>query len=801
MTKQLHSTQTTTLSIYVFFFLFSITTLAQGTLAITGNSNSVLTGSVNSPAVNNNTDFGNVEIGSNKAHTFVLDNIASTTGNPEFELTSIEITIIGSSDFTPSNANLGNLKGNDTPLNHIITFAPSSSGNKSATVTVTFTNGTNSPYIFTIQGNGITPTPEIEIEDSGNTVIATGGNFDFGTITPGSSNTKTFTIKNISNGSTTLNLTGTPIVDISGDSEFTITAQPSGTSILGGNNLTFTVKYNPLVIGGPHTATISIANDDPDDSENPYIINLQGLSDNITYIPTTSGPDWNVSPISSGITQAFEMIYGPDDYLWITEKSGNVVKIDPVNGGAKVNMLDITSLVTHDHSQNGLLGMAIHPDLYTDVTTSTNNYVYLAYSYFSGSLKVRIARYAYIYNGGNGYLDSGSAVTVLEGFEGSNTGHSAGRLVIGPPNVPVADQKLYYSIGDQEKNRNANACNEIRAQYLPTSPSDYSDYEGKIIRMNLDGSIPSDNPTLNGVQSHVYTFGHRNAQGLIFGSDGTLYSSEHGDKVDDELNIIEAGKNYGWPLISGYNDDLGYGYCNWSAYPANCGSYNQNTCPGPYIDEATSYASISADFNEPIGTYNSTVTVEPTGGYLTWPTVAPSSIDIYEAGLIPDWDKSILVPMLKGNKILRAKLNVTVDALESQVYEEFHSASGTRYRDIAMDPDGITIYTVTDGGAVERLKFVGTTLSIENFKKSEYAFALIPNPASDHFKLHFKNNMNISKLNIQIIDMQGRIVKQLKDIGNNSSISASTFSNGLYFVKIEDENKKEIAVKKLMIKH
>ena len=786
MTTQLRPILTTALSSFVLIFLLSTTIQAQGTLSVTGT-----------------TDFGTVDIGSSKGNNFSLDNTA-TGGSAGNRLNGITVTITGNDyqDFTPNSpTNLGNLTGNGTPINHLVTFTPTSAGLKTATITITFTNGTNSPYTINIQGTGVLPQPEIEILDNGNTVITTGGNFNFGTIAPNSSSFKNFTIKNLSNASTTLNLTGSPIVNISGDSEFSITSQPSGTSIVGGNSLTFTVKYNPLALGGPHTATLSIANDDPDDSENPYIINLQGASANITYTPTTSGPDWNVSTISTGITEAFEMLHGPDGFLWITEKSGNVVRVDPINGGAKVNMLNITGLVTHDHSQNGLLGMAVHPDLYANVATTTNNYVYLAYSYFSSGLKVRIARYTYIYNGGNSYLDSGSAVTVLEGFEGSNTGHSAGRLIIGPPNVPVTNQKLYYSVGDQEKNRNANACNEIRAQYLPTSPSDYSDYEGKILRMNLDGSIPSDNPTLNGVQSHVYTYGHRNPQGLIFGSDGTLYSSEHGDKVDDELNIIEAGKNYGWPLISGYNDDLGYGYCNWSAYPGSCGAYNQNTCPGSYTDEATSFASISANFIEPIGTYNSTVTVEPTGGYLTWPTVAPSSIDIYEAGLIPDWGNSLLIPMLKGNKILRAKLNVTGDALESQVYEEFHSASGTRFRDIALDPDGITMYTVTDAGAIQKIKYVGTTLSVDNISKPEYSFALIPNPASNNFKLHFNNNLNLSSLNIQIIDMQGRIVRQLFDVSNNTSISASSLNNGLYFVKIDDENQNEITVKKLIIKH
>ena len=74
--------------------------------------------------------------------------------------------------------------------------------------------------------------------------------------------------------------------------------------------------------------------------------------------------------------------------------------------------------------------------------------------------------------------------------------------------------------------------------------------------MNSDGSIPADNPIINGVQSHIFTYGHRNAQGIAVGPNGDLYIAEHGDKSDDELNRLQAGGNYGWPNIAGYQDDL-----------------------------------------------------------------------------------------------------------------------------------------------------------------------------------------------------------------------------------------------------
>ena len=130
------------------------------------------------------------------------------------------------------------------------------------------------------------------------------------------------------------------------------------------------------------------------------------------------------------------------------------------------------------------------------------------------------------------------------------------------------DQKLYLTRGDNGGNWLANYCTPNISQDLPTAAQvtarDWSTYVGKILRLNLDGSIPADNPSLNGVRSHIYTYGHRNPQGLEFGPNGLLYSSEHGPGTDDELNLIVAGSNYGWPHVAGYRDDRGYIYANWS---------------------------------------------------------------------------------------------------------------------------------------------------------------------------------------------------------------------------------------------
>lgn len=105
--------------------------------------------------------------------------------------------------------------------------------------------------------------------------------------------------------------------------------------------------------------------------------------------------------------------------------------------------------------------------------------------------------------------------------------HHGGRLAIGP------DDKLYVTTGDAA---------------VPELSQDVHSLAGNILRMNLDGTIPEDNPFED---SYVYSYGHRNPQGITWLEDGTMYSSEHGNQANDEINVIESGKNYGWPIIEG----------------------------------------------------------------------------------------------------------------------------------------------------------------------------------------------------------------------------------------------------------
>ncbi|WP_020568186.1 glucose/sorbosone family PQQ-dependent dehydrogenase [Neolewinella persica] len=386
----------------------------------------------------------------------------------------------------------------------------------------------------------------------------------------------------------------------------------------------------------------------------------------------------------------WDLHYGPDDFLWVTEReTGRVFRINP-DSGAKDELVRVPNVYT-DSRQDGLLGMALHEDILGD-----SPYVYLSYTQqIEGERKQKIVRYTYSISMGDGVLTE--PVTLIENMPASND-HNSGRLVFGP------DGKLYYSIGDQGGNQNRNYCNPILAQVLPTqeevNQSDWQNYPGKILRLNTDGSIPDDNPIFNGVQSHIYSYGHRNPQGLVFGSNGILYSDEHGPNTDDEVNLIRGGKNYGWPIVVGFQDDQAYDYCNWST-AADCEGedYSNGSCPADatLVEESSL---VDTNYQEPLFSmfavtddydYNNPACQN---AYTCRPNVAPSSIDIYESDAIPSWTNSLLVVSLKRGKVYRLKLDEAGSAIVGDTTELFYT--GNRYRDIAASPDGKTFYLITD---------------------------------------------------------------------------------------------------------
>jgi PQQ-dependent dehydrogenase (s-GDH family) len=422
---------------------------------------------------------------------------------------------------------------------------------------------------------------------------------------------------------------------------------------------------------------------------------LVALGACVSFAPASAQP--NVNPravwaepaeafttrvVATGLEDPWEVAWGPDDFLWVTERVGKrVVRIDPATGARKVAVT--IDEVQQELAQDGLLGLALHPALLRG-----SNYVYVMYTYDAdlgpaAERRAKIRRYTYDANS----QQLGSPLDLVTGLP-HGPDHGASRIVLGP------DGKLYASRGDHGSNFLAYYCQPIRAQELPTAADvaarNWRGYEGKILRVELDGSIPADNPVLNGVRSHVYSYGHRNPQGLAFGPDGRLYESEHGQDTDDEVNRIEAGRNYGWPLIAGYKDDEYYTYANWSASaPAPCASLSYGR-EAPSSVPRTKESDVNLpDFTPPLMSF---FTVP--AGYdvraLGNATAALAGLEVYASPAIPGWNPSILVAGMTSGVIYRLPLEGG-DAAPLTYFK-----AEDRYRDLAVAPDGKRIFVVTD---------------------------------------------------------------------------------------------------------
>jgi aldose sugar dehydrogenase len=207
----------------------------------------------------------------------------------------------------------------------------------------------------------------------------------------------------------------------------------------------------------------------------------------------------NLEIVTVGLDTPWAIDFLPDGTLIFTERLGNVNLI--VNGKVE----NVAKIDVFEISESGLLGIAVDPQ-FVD-----NHFVYLYYTLESGN---RVSRFNLIDK-----KLSGEKI-LLDKIPNARF-HDGGRIKFGP------DEKLYITTGDAT---------------VPSSAQDLDSLAGKILRMNRDGSIPEDNLFNN----YVYSYGHRNSQGLAW-LDEKLYSSEHGPTKNDEINLIEMGNDYGWP--------------------------------------------------------------------------------------------------------------------------------------------------------------------------------------------------------------------------------------------------------------
>jgi trimeric autotransporter adhesin len=459
----------------------------------------------------------------------------------------------------------------------------------------------------------------------------------------------------------------------------------------------------------------------------------------------------------SGLLQyPWEITYGPDNNLWITESRGyKVYKMDP-NTGTKTTVLDLNSASTdlsawgadslravnltstsnwnasaNNWPQGGLAGLAIHPQ-FGDGTG--HDYIYISYVHRflltaanSGGIFFRNKIVRFTYNSGTGKL--GSPAVVCDTIPGGQD-HNSQRMIIAPVTAGGTNY-LFYANGDMGAGQFANRLRPENAQ-IPDS------YEGKILRFNLepdsdgdvtvpDAWIPNSNPynTVLGKQSAVYSIGIRNNQGFAFDTlTNKLYGSSHGPYSDDEINIIEGFRNYGHPLIEGFVDGNYNGNSvqgtttSFSAGAPYTDNLGVSTCP-PIGNEATNKAAIDASGNglykDPLfSAYPVALGDISTAGTLAyiwknnpgnaipapgWPTEAWSGLDLYSNKLIPGWKRSLVAASLKWGRLVRLKLDATGTAtapanMVNDTITYFNSQN--RFRDLAFAPNGKDIFVIMD---------------------------------------------------------------------------------------------------------
>lgn len=242
---------------------------------------------------------------------------------------------------------------------------------------------------------------------------------------------------------------------------------------------------------------------------------LEGLySSSDVTIEVTRVPDTvRVEVVAEGLEVPWALAFTPDGRILVTERAGS---IRVIQDGVLLET-PLATLIVASVSESGLMGIALHPDF------TTNRHFFVCYTYLdqAGQLRNRIARLTDVAGAGVDHR------VILDDIPGARN-HDGCRLGFGP------DRKLYATMGD--------AQSAERAQDL-ASPS------GKVLRLEADGSVPPDNPFPG---TYVYSYGHRNPQGLDWHPDtGDLFITEHGPDRNDEINILEAGGNYGWPRFTG----------------------------------------------------------------------------------------------------------------------------------------------------------------------------------------------------------------------------------------------------------
>lgn len=343
--------------------------------------------------------------------------------------------------------------------------------------------------------------------------------------------------------------------------------------------------------------------------------------------------DYRVETVAGGLEYPWSLAFLPDGGMLVTERAGRLRLIGP-DGLREAPVEGVPDSFVS--GQAGLFEVALAPD-FGDTGT-----VFLTQAHGeAGANHLRVLR---------GRWDGGALRGVEAVFKTwpAKTGdaHYGGRIAFLP------DGSLVIGFGDGFDYREQA---QVRRSHI-----------GKVLRIAPDGSAPADNPFKHDPDTlpEVYSLGHRNVQGVVFDADsGRLWAHEHGPRGGDELNLIEPGLNYGWPLLTGGVD------------------YN-----GARITPFDDYPGMTAPL-------------------LEWtPSIAPSGMALYRGDRFPDWDGSLFVSALAAKKVVRVPIRDGRPGTPEDLFTELD----VRLRDVRAGPDG-AIYLLTDEADGRVLRVVPAT--------------------------------------------------------------------------------------------